>query len=147
MATITLRKNTLMRDGICIYEDEYGNSVFMQKDTTKDYSFDFVAKLRFKDKNVKAKPLNISIPIKEGDEDGAMLHLDYLDGVEHSGEDIDSAIEMYTLIVQRWINLMYDMVALKPSLAMHDEGRAKECLEKLAEYEELSEAIGMLTRK
>ena len=141
-SVITLRKNNLMQNGICIYEDQFGNSVFMQKeDDKKDGTSSFVAKLRFSDKSIKAEPLKVTIPVKD-DEMGTMLHLDFHEG-QRTGEDIDSAIDMYTKIVQRWINLLYDIAILKAPLS--GESEAKERFDKLSEYDELKEFISLLT--
>ncbi|MCR5671455.1 MAG: hypothetical protein K6G10_10655 [Butyrivibrio sp.] len=140
---IMLKKNTLMENGICIYEDLFGNTVFMQKKGDDDKT-SFVAKLRFKNEKIKAQPLYITIPVSD-DEKGTMLHLDYLDGAEKSGEDIDSAIKMLTQVVQRWINMMYDINAMK--IGVDSEKTAKERLESLSEYEELSDLVGILMKQ
>ncbi|MBP3279392.1 MAG: hypothetical protein J6M44_10600 [Butyrivibrio sp.] len=141
-AIIKLRKSNLMGDGICIYEDQYGNSVFMKKEDSKDSGEEFVAKLRFKDKSIKAKPITVTVPVKD-DEMGTMLHIDYLEG-EKAGDEIDSAIDMFTKVMQRWINLMYDIAMLRaPSSG---EADAKARLEKLSKYEELSDFIGILMK-
>ena len=142
-AIITLRKNTIMQDGICIYEDQYKNSVFMQKEADKDGRSSFVAKLRFNDKNIKAAPIKLSIPV-ENDTDGTMLHLDFMDGANREGDDIDCAIDMFTKIMQRWINLMYDLAPIHPALA--SEEAAKDRFEKLSQYEELSDVLSEIAK-
>ena len=104
---IFIKRNDFLSQGIIVYEDTYGNSVFMKREQEKDRE-GFVAKFRPSDKNVKAESIHVGVPIKSTDE-GTMLHLDYLDGVIHDGEDVKAGISMFTELVQRWINLMYDI--------------------------------------
>ena len=136
----SLKKNTFAQDGICIYEDGFGNTVFC-KNESDDAGYRFTAKLRFADENVKAEPLHISIPMVD-DSEGANLHLDFLDGKEHGGEDIQGAIEMYTFIVQRWIDLMYDIAALR--IGVQDDKDARKRLDNLADYEEIDEVVRLM---
>ncbi len=150
---ISVRKNTFTTDGIIIYEDRYGNSVFCQRENTdKEGTYDFKARVRFSDKNVKAETIHISIPIEEGIE-GQNLKLNYLDGRVHDGEDVAAAIEMYTFILQRWIDLMYDISFLQTDARvlaraaglgtdkMSLESVAKAKLDQISEYEEISDVI------
>ncbi len=150
---ISVRKNTYTADGIIIYEDRYGNSVFCQRENTdKKSAYDFKARVRFADKNVKADTIHISIPIEEGVE-GQSLKINYLDGRVHDGEDVAAAIEMYTFILQRWIDLMYDISFLQTdvrvlakAIGLNDdraslEGLAKSKLDQISEYEEISDVV------
>nr|WP_297765934.1 hypothetical protein [uncultured Butyrivibrio sp.] len=151
---ISVRKNTFTNDGIIIYEDRCGNSVFCQRENIdKKGTYDFKARVRFADKNVKADTIHISIPIEEGVE-GQSLKLNYLDGRVHDGEDVAAAIEMYTFVLQRWIDLMYDISFLQTDVRVHakalglDDSKAtleeiaKAKLDQISEYEEISDAIG-----
>ena len=128
-----LAKNLYTKNGRCIYEDDNQNSVFAKR--TED---GFVIRLRFNDKNIKTKPLYISIPIKEAEE-GSSLHVDYPSYVDYETQ-IGSVVGDFTAIVNRWINMVYDMMILESHKGM-DASILSADAEKLKEYEEMQDVI------
>ena len=148
--TIKLIKNEYGINGRCVYEDDYGNRLHMfKKEPPVDNAMGFTAKLRFKDSAVKADIIKVSLPVKEGE--GANLHINYLDGIDKTeSAEIQSAINMATTIIQRWIAMLSDIAMLKlsPEIArslnpsLSDEDIAKMKIDNLMEYEELSDIVG-----
>lgn len=148
--TIKLIKSEYGLNGRCVYEDDYGNRLHMfKKEHPTDNVMEFTAKLRFKDNMVKADVIKVSLPVKEGE--GANLHINYLDGIDKTeSAEIQSAVNMATTIIQRWIAMLSDIAMLKlspkfarelnPSLS--DEEIAKMKIKNLMEYEELSDIVG-----
>lgn len=140
---INIKKNDFLNQGIVIYEDSYGNSVFMKREFG-DNKEGFVAKLRPADKNVKAESIHVSVPVAD-DEMGTNLQLHFLDGQQHNGEDMSSAIRMFTEVMQRWINIMYDIrfmqtdnkMLLRANQNLSEEDVCRYKLMQLGEYEEL----------
>ena len=151
---ITIVKNTFLADGRVIYEDGFKNRVVARREEAPPGMDKFFIRLMFDDKNIKAAPLYVTIPTKDG-ESGQMLHLDYLNGHERKGKDIDSGIDMLTLLVQRWINLLYDIKFLQadPKLLQKayegatDEDIAYTKYHYISDYEELSELIEAIKPK
>ena len=128
-----LVKNLYTENGRCVYEDAEHNSVFVKR--TEE---GFVIKLRFNDKNIKTKPLYINIPIKN-DEEGSSLHVDYPSYIDYSAK-IEPIIGRFTELVNRWINMVYDMMILESHKGM-DSAILSADIEKLKEYEELQGLI------
>ena len=147
---ITLEKNNFLERGVCTYSDTYGNKVVARREDS-DKGEKFCIRLKFADENVKAAPLYVTVPITDGST-GQMLHLDYCDGAVHNGPDIDSAVEMYTFLLQRWIDLMYDinfvhadpkyLLRANEGATMADVAYTKYTY--LSKYEELSELIKVI---
>ncbi len=139
---IEITRNDFCSSGVCKYKDSYDNSVFARR--TDD---GFVVKLRFADKEVKAEPIYVSVPIKE-DEEGTTLHLDYPGHKNLETEDIQKAIYMLTVITQHWINMLLDIrclgidnQAVAESNNMTIEDVAKIKVTSLYEYEELTDLV------
>lgn len=140
--------NRFLNDGICRYKDEYGNILFLKRGEEHN----FVASIRFANKNVTASPVYIEVPIVNPE--GTMLHLEYKDGIDHQeDEDVKCAISGCSDIITKWINMMYDLifsVADAGFITKANDGRvstediAKEKFARLSQYEELSQAINQV---
>ncbi|MCR5481249.1 MAG: hypothetical protein K6F52_00420 [Clostridia bacterium] len=128
-----LAKNLYTKNGRCIYEDDRQNSVFAKR--TED---GFVIRLRFSDRNIKTKPLYISVPVKK-QEEGSSLHVDYPSYIDYDAQ-IGSVIDDFTDLVNRWINMVYDMMILESHKGM-DAGILSADIEKLKIYEEMEGVI------
>ncbi len=146
---ITLKKSAFYQEGICIYEDNYGNSVFCQREESdRPNEQKFKARLRFADKDVKADTLHITVPVIDGSE-GQSLHLDYKPGTDLDREDIQAGIKLYTFSVQRWIDIMYDILFSRADSSILQQANpgaskedvAREQLSRLSEYEELNDIV------
>ena len=92
-----LVQNDYLRKGRCKYEDENGNSAMFFK---KDWGFS--AKLRFSNSDFKTDPVEVRLPLKEG-EGGFNLHLEFPGG--HTVEEVKGATDGFTLLIQRWIKM------------------------------------------
>lgn len=139
---IILTKNDYINTGKCWYEDNYRNTFFMKRTDEG-----FTAKVRFANENVKAKPLEIMVP---SNEEGQMLNINYLNGVEDNSIDVKEGITNFTELVQRWINMLLDILLLNANNDLlraryncdaSDEELSQYKLEKLSEYEELANVI------
>lgn len=135
-----ITENTFLDNGICKYEDEWGNNLFMKRKGDG-----FVAKLRFADENVKAKPLYYD-PHQDPPIDGAYLHLDFLDGRNRDDEELTNAIRGFTEIVQRWIRMLSDIILFgadnemvkNANPGMTEQGAWETKVMLLQQYEELA---------
>ncbi len=97
-----ITKNDIVNNKVW-YEDEFSNSLFVKR---KDGGF--VAKIRFHDKAVKCKPLDINI--KELRENGgSYLNIEYPSGRSQYDDDIYAGIEGMTAVVQRWTEMLNDL--------------------------------------
>jgi len=93
----------------CKYRDEYGNTCFMKRGENC-----IIAKLRFSDTRISAEKLVIPFPPKEGDLgvslflqcDGREVDQTFLDNLK---PETEAAIGYFTTIIQRWIQMMYDI--------------------------------------
>lgn len=153
--TFNLVKNDYVNSGLCVYEDSYGNRLQMFREKSNDGSVwlnNFTAKLRFKNKNVRADSLKISLPLKD---EGTNLHLDFKDKVDRShNPDVLSAISMITEIIQRWIAMSNDIALLntpnelikKNNPLWADDEINKHKMLMLSEYPELQELITSVMR-
>ena len=146
---IILKKSAFYTEGICIYEDEHGNSVFCKReDNEKPNEQSFKAKLRFANSSVKAGTIHVTVPVIDGTE-GQNLSIDYPSGTDLESEDIQAGIKLYTFILQRWIDIMYDILFSKADVELiqranegaEKEDVAREQLSRLADYEELSDVV------
>ncbi len=131
-----LVKNLYTENGRCTYEDEKNNSVFVKR--TEE---GFVIKLRFADKNIKAKPLYVNIPIKN-EEKGSSLHIDYPSYIDYMAV-IEPVVNLFTDLVNHWINMVYDMLILESHKGM-DPAILSTDIEKLKEYEELQGLVSAM---
>lgn len=131
-----LANNLYTKNGRCIYEDENNNSIFAKRTDNG-----FVIKLRFKNDKIKTKPLYIDIPLKNEDE-GTSLHVDYPSFIDYEKE-VSTVIASFTDIVNRWINMVYDMMILESHKGM-DVGILNSDIEKLKEYEEMEDIISAI---
>lgn len=142
-----LEKNELLNNGKCWYRDEYDNTAFMFR---KEKGF--TAKIRFKDKMITAEPLHINVP--PTDEEGANLRMNYPPGALER-EDISSGIESFTVLVQHWIDMLYDIQFLgcseeflkkvSPGATTDDVNYHK--LGRLVEHEELKSLVSSVFEK
>ena len=138
-----LVQNSFLDDGICKYEDGSGNSVFMKR---KDKGF--VAKLRFSNSAIKANPITYD-PDNIPDADGENMHLEYPAGTDINAPEVTTAVQDFTVIVQRWIEMLADIVysGVDNRIAMElfngapDTDIWKDKMSRLSQYEELSPAI------
>lgn len=123
----SLYKNTYGGNGVCLYRDFRGDEAFFKRTENG-----FVTKLRLADKVFKMEPLYVDIPIKEGTE-GTELKINCLS--PFSVDDIADIINGYSVLINRWIAMCYDLETLQ---------KVKQCnqpitgyLEELKKYEEL----------
>ena len=156
-STFKLIKNDYINSGLCVYEDDFGNRLQMFRKKSNDgneWLNSFTAKLRFKDKNVRANSLNINLPVNESDK-GVNLHLDFLDKQDKSHTpDVQSAISMITEIIQRWIAMSNDIALFNtpnaviktynPALSESDINKKKIAL--LTDYPELQDLLSYIMR-
>ncbi len=127
----TLKKNNYNHNGVCIYEDEVGNSVFCRRSATG-----FVSKLRFADTAIKAEPLYTNIPLKD-DIAGVKLRINYPKNVRF--EDYQPVIDAYNAIVDRWASMCYDLEIMQKRKSLGQS--ITEDINELRKYEELSGII------
>ncbi len=141
-----IKENTFMQRGIVKYEDEHGNKAFFRREGERG----FVGKLRFLDKSVKTSPLAVFVPIKEN-EKGQNLHVETDDGTKLERKDIVGGIDNFTILVQRWIDIMYEIYTLNnlsyikeanPSFTDKEVWEKK--IEEMSQYEELKNAINSI---
>ena len=99
----SLVKNEFLDKGICRYEDEYGNSVFMKRNGQC-----FVGKLRFFNKNVKLDPVRYD-PCNRSESGGFNTSIKFPEGVNIDDDDIKGGIDGFTAIVQRWVCMVSDI--------------------------------------
>jgi hypothetical protein len=147
---VILTTNDFINSGKCVYEDDYGNRVQMfRKESGKEREKCFTAKLRFKNKNVRADSIHVTVPF-DNNKDGETLHLEFLDGVDHTNDkDIQNGISAFTELVQRWIVMMNaiiyldapEQLVMKANPYMTKEQIAQYKLSLLAEYEELRDLV------
>lgn len=144
-----INSNQFITNGICKYEDEYGNTAFFRRDNEKE----FTARLRFHNKNVQASSLHITLPIPENDKNGGIyMKLDYLDGIPHEDEDITEGISEFTALVQKWISMLMDIQYMECNngfLMKANEGVSIEDiyfhkLNLLSQYEELKPVLSAI---
>lgn len=138
-----LIKNELINTGKCWYEDEYNNTVFIRKNNDN-----FVARIRFNDKNVVAKPFKVCIPLSE-DNFGDTLCVDFHNGDVQEREDIKCGIDGFTTLIQKWIQMLYDFkfLDIKNELLkvanpeLNDFEINEEKLRRIRQYEEINGLI------
>ncbi len=131
-----LKKNNYNNNGVCIYEDEAGNSVFCRRSATG-----FVSKLRFANTAIKAEPLYTDIPLKE-DVAGVRLRINYPNDVNF--EDCQPIINAYGAIVDRWATMCYDLEIMQKRKSLGQP--ITEDINELQKYEELNGIILELMR-
>ncbi len=85
------------------YEDEFENTLFIKRKENG-----FVAKIRFKDKSVKSKPIEVDVDQIKID-GGVNLNFEYPSGRSQYDEDISAGIQGLTEIVQRWTEMINDL--------------------------------------
>jgi hypothetical protein len=146
-----INQNDFLTQGRVTYIDDCGNTAFFKRDADKP--FKFVGKIRFANKNVSAEPMYVEVPIPDGTL-GDTLRMKYKDGIDHHLDaDIAEGIDGFTVLVNRWIDIMYDIIHstidqnmligyLKDSApGLTDEDVAREKMSRLSLYEELHPAI------
>lgn len=122
----TISKNTYQTNGICLYENDNGDSVFCKR--TQD---GFIGKLRFADKRIRAESLHINIPIK--DEVGTNVNLSY-DG-DVNVADYQGIIEDFFSIIHRWISMCYDLEIIEKTRLLGQP--IHDLIKQLENYDEL----------
>ena len=123
-----LTKNLFLENNKCWYKDEYGNTAIIIRREAG-----FTAKIRFVDKTVSAPPLQVNVPAKEG-ENGAFLKLNYLDGKDNKGVDVSGGIDNFTKLIQRWIDMLYDISFLSTNNAFLQKANENVSEEDIAQY-------------
>lgn len=157
----SLIENRFVNEGICKYEDENGNRLFMKR--TDD---GFVAKLRFANKDISADPFYVTIPLPDG-YNGQNIRLNFLNKPQLSAmpaadpvipQDVNDAISCFHPVVTRWISMLSGMKCLEtdnsliaryyndknPGEKITGEDIAKNKLAFLGQFEELSELISVI---
>lgn len=138
---LDLTRNKFLNEGKCIYTDGWGNKAIFKR--IGDMSFE--SHLKFTDKNVTAEKITIHMPFKsEDDKKGTMLQLKYENGAVET-EDILNTINDYTLLVQRWINMLTEISLFDPTNILKENKTQEKALKEkvlcLSKYEELQETI------
>ncbi len=142
-----LTTNRFLTEGMCKYEDEHGNRLFVKRNDDG-----FVAKLRFSDPSVKAQPLYVALPVKEGTK-GQYLHIDYHDGSKKATPDVGDAIQGFMEIVNRWIKMLdaVTFMQINPEIVKKFNPKASEKdianykLMQIKEFEELIPAVSYIS--
>lgn len=144
ISVIELIKVDYLNNQTCYYKDQHGTELRVQRKSDSLISL----KLRFKDKNIKADPYYIHLPVKE---DASPLNLRFENGAGNNKDVIDTALDMALKVGQHWIDMMYDLAYLNTDsqvIAMargvDAETVSKEKLDKLVDYPELKEITGAL---
>ena len=125
-----LDANNYKKNGICIYKNNAGDSIFCKK---KDSGFVF--KLRFADKRIIAEPLYIDIPIAETE--GISLKYKYETSI--SSDMYSDIIEDARNILYRWVSMCYDLSILEAKRLGGEN--IKEDVDDLRKYAELQNVI------
>lgn len=141
-----LENNKFIESNYCTYIDEYNNKAYMRREKNK-----IVAKLRFSDKRVRAKAMNIAFPVAS-DKKGDNIHLEYTDECLLSNKDIKAGIENFTQLINYWIYLLYDIALLdmkndifrKANGNISDEQIAEYKFSRLLPYKELKPVLNSL---
>lgn len=136
-----LTKNEFLEKGKCEYQDQYENIIVVAR---KEDNSGFWTRIKFADKRVTAKVINIKMPIEDFS-GGNMLHLDYTRDVDLNSPNIQSGIQGLTELIDRWIDMLYDIKRLemnnawiiKENPGMTEDNVAQWKLSQLANYEEL----------
>ena len=122
--------NNYKKNGICIYKNNAGDSIFCKK---KDSGFVF--ELRFADKRIKAEPLYIDIPIAETE--GISLKYKYETSV--SPDMYSDVIDDARNVLYHWVSMCYDLSILEAKRLSGSD--IKEGVDDLHKYAELQSVI------
>lgn len=145
-----ITENRISQDFSCRYEDGYGNKVRFQRNSGNGMGF--YARVNFADKDVTMPVIKVSFPVQTGDK-GLKVNLNFKDGKDHSAdEDVKAAMEGVTELINRWIMMLTDVIALNLPFdkARPMEEQAKERFKVLDRYEEMNgitSAAGRYRRK
>lgn len=138
-----LEKNNFIEQNTCTYIDQYGNKAFMKR--KKDC---IVAKLHFANKKVRAEAMNIKFPIDK-DKEGDNIRLYYESEILLQEESVKNAIENFTMLINYWINMLYDINYLEANPAIIQAVNANASVEdisrdkllRISQYEELGSLL------
>lgn len=135
-----LEKNNFIEQNKCTYIDQDGNRAFMKRE--KDC---IIAKLRFANIKVKADAMHIKFPL-EKDKEGDNIRLHYEDEKFLQEESVKNAIENFTLLINYWISMLYDINYLEANPAIIQaanpnasiEEISKDKLLRISQYQEIA---------
>ena len=102
-------RNTFISDGICRYEDEHGNKIFVRRwlGWKGDKEDGFTAKLRFKDIPVTVSSFETAVPIKYEDmPNGFPIRLDFPAGYDISTKEIQSVLQEFSDMIVHWDSML-----------------------------------------
>ena len=143
-------KNDFMSNGVCKYEDEYGNSAFLKRTNTG-----FTARLRFKRKGIKTEAVNIFVPARDNVMNGVSLPISYTNESDSEEEDVVYGINAFAKLLQHWIDMIYEInffstnnnfiLNSNPGLTSDDVNNYK--LNEIAKYEEVLPIINTVLSK
>lgn len=138
-----LEKNNFIAQNNCTYIDQHGNKAFMKR--KKDC---IVAKLYFFNEKVKADVMYIKFPVDK-DTEGDNIKLYYESEELLQEETVKKALENFTMLINYWINMLYDInyleanaaiiKAVNPNASVEDIGRDK--LLRISQYQELGSLL------
>ena len=158
-----LTENDFLNRGICKYEDENKNTIFMKRMDDYENNDGFTAKLRFHQGDLKISPVTVHYPMDRS-KGGLSLDINKPDGYSITDEEY-RVLEEFTNKTIYWDNMIYNIKLLQLDNSniremmlsnavddaeiqkiekMTDEELDKEKLKNIVQFEELQSIMKMV---
>lgn len=110
-----IKKNDFLNNGICVYEDEHGNTILMKRFTDFEEKDGFTARVRFKEGRIIVKADKIEYPLNR-ESGGMSLNLETPVGYQVTKEESE-VLQAYADKILYWD----DMICAIKMLQCEDE--------------------------